>query len=174
MLAMAGCEERRVPECHLEAPGSEGTLGRSVYAAASDFFDHPLPADGIDAMIAEARPPVGKGVVILDAMGGAIGRVARDATAFVHRSALFSAQYFTSAPPGTSASELEESSAWQQTMRRAMRPWSSGRAYQNYVDPKLEGWEQAWYGWNLERLKKVKAAWDPDGVFLFPHGIPAR
>ena len=175
MLTMAGCDERSVSECRLKAHGPEGTLERSAYVAASDFFDHPLPPDGVDAMIRGARPG-GKriGVVILDAMGGAIGRVPSEATAFVHRSALFSAQYFTSLPRGTPAEALDEASAWQQELRKAMRPWSSGRAYQNYVDPRLGGWERAYYGRNHERLVRVKAAYDPEWVFRFPQGIPPR
>lgn len=172
MLAMAGCEERSVAECHLPAPDSTGTLERTAYVAASDFFDHPLPPDGVDAMIRGARAPKRTGVVILDAMGGAIGRVDEDATAFVHRSAVFSAQYFTARRGGTPADELDETAAWQQTLRRAMRPWSSGRAYQNYVDPRLEGWPRAYYRRAYDRLVWVKAAYDPDRLFRFPHGIP--
>ena len=61
--------------------------------------------------------------------------------------------------------------AWQQSFWQSMRPYASGQAYQNYVDPALADWRQAYYGANLARLTQVKAKYDPNRVFTFPQAI---
>jgi FAD/FMN-containing dehydrogenase len=116
----------------------------------------------------------GGGLVIMDLMGGAIGRVAANATAFVHRDALFSAQYYAAYPVGTSADTVHAAQVWANGMRSVMQAWSSGGAYQNYVDPLLQDWQTAYYGSNYAQLVLVKAKYDPDGLFRFAQGIPTK
>ena len=109
----------------------------------------------------------------MDLMGGAIGRVAPDATAFVHRDALFSAQYYLEGV-GTTQAQVASARGVVSGMRGAMASWSSGEAYQNYLDPNLSNWQQAYYGGNYARLVQVKAAYDPHQVFDPAQGIPAQ
>ena len=52
-----------------------------------------------------------------------------------------------------------------------MRPFVSGKAYQNYIDPTLQDWEQAYYDQNLPRLKATRQRVDPDHYFNFPQAI---
>ena len=48
----------------------------------------------------------------------------------------------------------------------------SGIAYQNYVDPTLQGWQHAYYGRHLARLEAARNRLAPDHYFrrLWPPG----
>ena len=83
------------------------------------------------------------GAVAFDACGGAVNRVHPQATAYVHRDALFLAQYSTNWGTGASAAAVSRQQAWLDSVHAAMRPYVSGQAYQNYIDPALPGWRPA-------------------------------
>jgi hypothetical protein len=89
----------------------------------------------------------------------------------VHRDALFGAQYTTTWPTGAAAAGVARQRAWQQSYWQSMRPYASGQAYQNYVDPALTNWQQAYYGANYARLARVKGTYDPGRLFRFPQAI---
>jgi Berberine and berberine like len=55
-----------------------------------------------------------------------------------------------------------------------VHPWGSGRVFQNFPDPDLDHWAEAYYGTNYDRLISVKARYDPDDFFHFHQSIPAR
>jgi FAD/FMN-containing dehydrogenase len=136
--------------------------GRARFAAGSDYLARPLSARGRAAALAAVRRPSGSGILLLDSYGGAINRVAPDATAFVHRDALCSIQYLDYGPAGA---------AWVRSARARLAPHVSGAAYQNYIDPDLTGWRRAYYGTNLDRLREIKAAVDPGRLFDFAQAI---
>jgi hypothetical protein len=100
----------------------------------------------------------------MDAYGGVINRVAKSATAFVHRDQLFSIQYVAGA---SSAADAD----WLRGFRAAMTPYVSGQAYQNYIDPELVHPNIAYYATNLARLRTVKARYDQKNVFRFPRSV---
>jgi FAD/FMN-containing dehydrogenase len=170
----SGCSGT-VAQCHLQP---QGQLGRDTFKGKSDYVNRPLGARGIDTLVRqiEARQPAGpgSGIVLLDSSGGAINRVRKDATAFVHRDALFSMQYLAywsaSAPRAVSAANLN----FLRRFRAAMHPFVSGFAYQNYIDPELANWRHAYYGSNFKRLVAVKRKYDPGDVFHFRQSIPPR
>ena len=178
MLVDAGCSDLDVQECHLpwQAPG--GRLNRQPQCAKSDFFTRPLSSAAIGTLlrgmenlrgVPGARG--GSGAVLLDALGGAVNRVEAGATAFIHRNALFMAQYTSDWTGGASSLGVGNQHAWLRSLWQSMRPHASGQAYQNYIDPDLAEWRQAYYGANHTRLVNVKHAYDPSGLFSFPQAI---
>lgn len=61
---------------------------------------------------------------------------------------------------------------WAHDVRAAMKPWSTGDVYLNFIgdegaDRVVAGLGQA----NYARLARVKAQWDPDNVFRLNHNI---
>jgi FAD/FMN-containing dehydrogenase len=178
MLVEAGCASLTVSQCHLPTQNAQGQLSRASEYAKSDFFTKPLSSHGIGTLLAGVESfqqvsgaPGASGGIAFDALGGAINRVAPGATAFVHRTALFDAQYTTTWPVGSASAEVARQHAWQQSFWQSMRPYASGQAYQNYIDPNLANWRQAYYGANYTRLTQVKAAYDPHRVFNFPQAV---
>jgi len=177
MLVEANCEGQTVSECHLPSQDPQGQVPRVTAGARSDYFTSPLPRSGIDALVSaieqrQTSALLGGGGIGIDAYGGAINRVAADATAFVHRSALFSAQYSANWNASDPAPVIAANQSWLADTWQAMRPYASGASYQNYIDPALADWQQAYYGANLARLQHVKALYDPGNLFQFDQSIP--
>jgi FAD/FMN-containing dehydrogenase len=159
-LLLAGCVGKTFAACHTTGTFPGATLPRQAFNAKSDYVAKPLGGDGRAAMVAATEAP-GPGALLCDSYGGAVNRVAPTATAFAHREQLFCIQYYGK---GSSASWIEQ--AW-----RKMRPYVSGQAYQNYIDPTLEGWPLSYYAENLPRLEATRRRVDPDHYFDFPQAI---
>ncbi|MBC9728116.1 FAD-binding oxidoreductase [Streptomyces sp. TRM68367] len=174
MEVFAGCSAFATDaQCHLPGatPGRspQGALGRETYAARSDFFDRSLSAAGIRTLLSQIRGVRGgSGTIQLTALGGAVNRVSPTATAFVHRRSRMLAQYIASWRAGTSGTTAQ---SWLTSAHKAMRPYASGAAYQNYTDPTLGDWRRAYYGDAAARLAKVKQQYDPDRFFTYPQAL---
>ena len=166
----AGCEGKPVAQCAAPA--------QSPFVAKSSYVGGPLPESAVTSILSAlsslpASLPGAGGGVVFDGYGGAINQVAASETAFVHRNAVSCAQYsitYASAAPSQNA--LSAASAWLQDLHQAFGPVTQG-SYQNYIDPTLADWQQAYYGSNLPRLRQVKRRYDPDDVFHFAQSIPS-
>jgi FAD/FMN-containing dehydrogenase len=55
-------------------------------------------------------------------------------------------------------------------MKDHVRPES----YQNFPDLSRKDWASAYYAENFERLKEIKAHYDPQNLFRFAHSIPVK
>jgi FAD/FMN-containing dehydrogenase len=167
MLLWAGCSDAL--HCRL----GDG-VGRSPFAAKSDYVNGLLSPAGIAALVqaveARAATPAG-GSVLFDAYGGAINRVPKASTAFVHRDASYSLQYVAGWSPASGDTGAEAATSWLRSAYAAMRPHVSGLAYQNYIDRELPHWGLAYYGSNYARLRRVKHQYDPHNVFRFAQSI---
>ncbi|MEV6983918.1 FAD-binding oxidoreductase [Sphaerisporangium sp. NPDC051017] len=165
MMEMGGCASRTVSQCHRQGdlPGRtpNGLFPRDSFSAKSHMAYRPLSAAGVKALVDQIAAG-GRHAVLLDALGGAVGRPRPDATAFPHRQALFSVQYYA---------HMAGAAGWLRAAHAAMEPHFGPHAYVNYIDPELKGWRQAYYGGNADRLAKVKAAYDPDRLFRFPQAV---
>jgi FAD/FMN-containing dehydrogenase len=156
-----------------------GSTARSTFAAASAYARAPFSVAGIRVLTRaiEARAVrgnLGPGTIFLDSYGGAINRVAPDATAFVHRRERFSLQMIASWNAGDPPRVRDANLRWLREVRRALRPHVAPFAYQNYIDPDLASWKSAYYGSNYGRLVDVKRRYDPDNLFRFAQSIPPR
>ena len=65
--------------------------------------------------------------------------------------------------------------AWAAGLDEALRPWSCGEPYPNFILGRDVERLRASYGpATCERLRSIRAAWDPDGVLGAGHAIPLR
>jgi FAD/FMN-containing dehydrogenase len=71
----------------------------------------------------------------------------------------------------TSPEMMRRAHDWQNGFYQAMLPFGGGGAYQNFPDPSLVDWRRAYYGANLDRLARIKAAVDPTNVFRFAQSV---
>jgi FAD/FMN-containing dehydrogenase len=173
-LRWAGCLGKTLTACHLAIDTPGGTLPRAAFVGKSDYFTTELSASGIATVtrwLERAQAASIPAALLLDSYGGAINRVPAGRTAFVHRNALFSGQYYAR---WYRARDEARTLGWIRGFHAAMRPYVSGFAYQNYIDPDLTTWKHAYYGSNYTRLQQIKAGVDPDRVFRFAQGIPPR
>ncbi|MEU8841532.1 FAD-binding oxidoreductase [Streptomyces roseus] len=183
LRAMSGCPQQSAAQCHLPGtlPGRtpEGVIGRDSYGGRCDLWGAAgLPDAGVAAVLAAVRrygqavPAGGLGVVQFTAeFGGAVNRRAAGDTAFVHRDCAFLTQYLAYWPASASPAQVSAHQGWLDGLWQDLRPWASGRAYQNYIDPRLPTWREAYYGPNLARLEAVRRTYDPDRLFRFPQAI---
>lgn len=148
----------------------------NAFAERSRYYPKPLGEPGVQAaMAALAKAPIGSGELAVEsaffAWGGEVAKVASTDTAFIHRNDVWLQSFDASWGLSDPKPEVDRLLAWLDEFYNAMRPFGSDRAYQNFVDPRLDDPLRAYYGENLRRLVEVKRSYDPNNIFTFPQGI---
>ncbi len=121
----------------------------------------------IDALI-ERGAAIGSPITQIEvlAMGGAIGRVAPDATAFPYRDA----GWLINIPASwRDAGDDEREIAWARGTYAAVQPHLTGGAYANFMGVDDEDADA--YRGTLARLAAVKAVYDPENVFRLNQNV---
>ncbi|HWC12370.1 MAG TPA: hypothetical protein VG455_14255, partial [Acidimicrobiales bacterium] len=133
------------------------------YYWKSHFVDE-LSDEAIDALLDHgARRPTPESVLFIRTLGGAVSRVADDATAYPHRSASFNISVdATWHDPALD----DDSIRWCRSTWDALAPYATGGVYLNFAglgeDRELGN---ATLGANQARLERIRTAYDADGLF---------
>ncbi len=100
--------------------------------------------------------------------GGVMNRIPPEKTAFFWRKTKYYMEWNAS---WTDDSETQKNIELVEMTRTALEPFVVG-SYVNVPDLGIKNYGQEYYGKNFERLKIVKAKYDPKNVFNFAQSIP--
>ena len=129
----------------------------------------PLPDEAIDLVVDRADPlPTPETKIVLEHLGGAIARVAPDATAYHHRNAAFSFNVF---PRWTDAEEDEAHISWARAFMAAVAPFATNGVGVNFLSQEGDERVKAAYGDNYDRLVNLKNKYDPGNLFRMNQNI---
>ena len=135
----------------------------------ADFLAE-LPDEAVDTLVEHATKPVSPfSQVLLIPGGGAIARVPDDAMAFGNRAAPFNTHFLSM---WENPDDADTNIAFTRAIAAAMKPYTTGQAYLNFIGD--EGAERVAtsFGPKWDRLRELKAKWDPDNFFHHNQNIP--
>ncbi len=115
-----------------------------------------------------ARAPTPLCFMHLYPIDGAVHRVAQDATAWSCRDATWSMVVAGLDPDPANAGAITE---WAREYWKALRPYTMGNAYVNFMMEEGEDRIKATYGDNYQRLVAVKKKYDPTNFFRVNQNI---
>jgi hypothetical protein len=121
-----------------------------------------LPPDAAAALartVAADREPGQAHEVGLTPWGGAYNRMPPDATAFAQRAEAYLVENSLVVDRDTVAARRRLDRSWS-----TIAPFGTGRVYPNFPDPDRPLPAAAYHGANHERLRRIRAAADPDAV----------
>jgi hypothetical protein len=134
----------------------------------SEFFREPLPAGTVEALVelfVQGRRPWEARKLDFMPWGGAYNRMPSEATAFPHRMELFLLEHSVVVPAGFDGAATEAARAWLSDSWELVHPSGSGGVYANFPDVDLPDEHRAYWGGNLERVRRVKEKYDSEGLF---------
>lgn len=133
--------------------------------------DRERPFDPVfaESQVQDAAATSGCEVAIFH-LGGALNEREDDDGAVGNRDVRYISGFAGTWPPGTPA---EPHVAWVRGAWEAIRPFSTGGNYVNFQLAEDDATRTAdAYGDNYERLRRVKAEYDPDNLFRVNRNIP--
>jgi FAD/FMN-containing dehydrogenase len=148
--------------------GPEGP--RPAHNAGTNTLLDALAPGGAEAILEHLETSTAQmGAAQLRVLGGAMSRVADDATAFGHRQARLMVNV---AAMYENAEEGPEHEAWATSLVTALSGGGSA-AYVGFLgDEGQEGVRRAYPPATLDRLAEVKRRYDPDNVFRLNANVP--
>lgn len=148
--------------------------GPGYYQERSRFINGPMSPD-LMASIRDWLPrwpnAQGSGNIKFYLTGGETQALGSTETAFVHRQSEWLASIAINWTPGQTTASRYRAHRWQDGFYAEISPQCGGGAYQNFPDPDLSDWADAYYGENLTRLRSVKTAVDPHNLFRYAQSI---
>jgi FAD/FMN-containing dehydrogenase len=136
----------------------------------SDFLTE-LSDDAIDLLVEEyPSVPAPHTHVVIEQMGGVVSQIGEDETAVSHRNAPYNAIIVGMwAEPA----EDEQTIAWVRRLWEALRPFSSGGVYVNYMmgNEGEDRIREAYGPEKYERLVALKNKYDPNNLFRLNQNI---
>jgi hypothetical protein len=152
---------------------------RANWKFFSQFVYDPFPPEAIDLIVTfMASAPTPDCNYFTNAFGGAV-RLSEPSggSAFAHRNALFYAEPGAGwgdrgGVPASADPLTAQCLSWVSQFSEALRPHVNG-AYVNVPNPGVPGWEASYWGSNVDRLRRVKASYDPRRVFGYEQAVTA-
>lgn len=145
----------------------------------SQFAYAPYPPQAIDLVASfMSKAPTPDCNYFTSAFGGTVrASEPPGGSAFAHRDALFYAEPgagwgVRGGIPAADDPLTDECLTWCAEFGEALQPYVSG-AYVNVPNAGMAGWESAYWGDNVERLRAIKAKYDPENVFAFEQSLSA-
>lgn len=129
-----------------------------------------LPDEAIDVAVEAAGTlPTFGCELFLPSLGGAMARVGPSDTAYAGRDASYILNVHAR---WDEEARDEECVGWARGVFEAMKPFSTGRAYVNFMTGEETERVGETYGSNWSRLRELKREWDPSNLFRVNQNIP--
>lgn len=174
MMDWYGCTQLTTEKCHRVGYSPEAQMPRSnFYQTRNRMFGGPAPAvdDLLGAFEADARAGQFR-MLYFETLGGQAGVPDRRSTAYVHRNTQMLCGYSISlTTPDYTAEDTAACEQWLAGGFAALDPHSLGESYQNFIDPALPNWQDAYYAENYPKLVAVRYRYDPHRFFHFDRAI---
>jgi FAD/FMN-containing dehydrogenase len=149
-------------EIHMDPPGPTPAVSDHTMLAE-------VTEETIAALLAEVGPGTTTSLLLAELrhLGGALGRPAPDAGVLSHLTGAYSVFCVAIAPvPEAAVAGLADA----RRVVKALEPWATGTRYLNFSETSVDV-ASAFAPEALARLRRIRAAVDPNGVFQSNHAV---